>query len=321
MSYTANGFTATSSDWREVSKGEPCPICEKPDWCLITGPEGSIEAAVCMRVESSNQRDNGGYLHRLRENDNARNWSPSPRSSSPARKEKPKGKSYATASEAVKSLECYLGKRTKDWTYHDADGEPIGMVLRWDQPDGKKDIRPIAKHADGWRVGGMPEPRPLYSLPKLKKAERAYIVEGEKCAGAVQSIGLAATTSPHGSKSANKADWSPLAGKECVILPDNDGPGRAYAETVTTILGRLSPAPTVRVVEITELPDGSPMPNGGDVVNWLEGHGDAAEPESMVDEIEAVISTGRGWRTTRTITILVAVSCRGFARAFVVLHP
>ena len=293
MSYTANGFTATSSDWREVSKGEPCPACGKRDWCSVTGPEGLIEAVVCMRTESDNQRSNGGWLHRLGNNAQSSGYEhPSHHrpAASPARKEKPKGKSYATASEAVKFLECYLGKRTKDWTYRDSDGEPIGMVLRWDQPDGKKNIRPIAKHADGWRVGGMPEPRPLYSLPKLKKTGRVFVTEGEKCADAAQSLGLTATTSPHGSKSAGKTDWSPLAGKECVILPDADVPGRAYAETVTTILGRLSPAPTVRVVEITELPGGTPMPKGGDLVDWLEGHGDSAEPESMLLEIEAMVN-------------------------------
>ena len=257
-SYSPNGPAATV--WREATKREPCPICEKPDWCSITGPEGAIEATVCMRVESSNQRDNGGWLHRLGDNAQTNGYEhPSYRQASPTRKEKPKGKTYATAAEAVKSLECYQGKRSATWTYHNVDGEPIGMVLRWNKSDGKKDIRPIAKHADGWRVGGMPEPRPLYALHKLGSAERVYIVEGEKAADAAQSIGLTATTSPHGSKSAGKTDWSPLAGKECVILPDADDPGREYADKVTAILGKLSPAPSVRVVEITELPGGTPI--------------------------------------------------------------
>jgi len=116
MSYATNGFSTTDSEWREVSKGEPCPICEKPDWCSITGPEGLIEAAVCMRIESGNQRDNGGYLHRLRENNDAKNWSPPPR----PRKAKPKGKVYETAKGAVESLERHLGRRSQDWTYHTA---------------------------------------------------------------------------------------------------------------------------------------------------------------------------------------------------------
>ena len=36
-------------DWVRVSRGAPCAICEKPDWCTVSG-DGS--AACCMRVES-----------------------------------------------------------------------------------------------------------------------------------------------------------------------------------------------------------------------------------------------------------------------------
>ncbi len=57
------------SEWREATKGEPCPICEKPDWCSLTGPEKAIKAVVCMRVKSDNKRPNGGWLHRLRDDE------------------------------------------------------------------------------------------------------------------------------------------------------------------------------------------------------------------------------------------------------------
>ena len=36
-------------------------------------------------------------------------------------------------------------------------------------------------------------------------------------------------TSPNGAKSANKADWSPLAGRAAIIWPDADEAGRGYA--------------------------------------------------------------------------------------------
>lgn len=70
-------------------------------------------------------------------------------------------------------------------------------VVRWDA-DGGKTIRPIARHADGWRIGAMPEPRPLYALPRLADGSRIYVVEGEKCADAARGIGLVATTSTGG---------------------------------------------------------------------------------------------------------------------------
>ena len=58
----------SDAEWYEVSKSHRCPICEKPDWCSATGPQGDPDAVVYMRIESDNQRGNGGWLHRLREN-------------------------------------------------------------------------------------------------------------------------------------------------------------------------------------------------------------------------------------------------------------
>ena len=64
-----------------------------------------------------------------------------------------------------------------------------------------------------WCLRGMPDPRPLYNLPKLADAERVYVTEGEKATDALCSIELTATTSAHGSQSPDKTDWSPLWGK------------------------------------------------------------------------------------------------------------
>ena len=171
-----------------------------------------------------------------------------------SRRNKP-SKVYQTADEAIAALEQQHGSRSAVWYYHDADSEPIGAVVRWDRPAGGKDIRPIARCGNGWQVGGMADPRPLYGLPDLGGAERVYIVEGEKAAATVRSLDLVATTSAQGSKSAAKTDWSPLAGKECVILPDNDEPGERYVKSVIGLLGKLSPPPNVRVVRLEQLAD------------------------------------------------------------------
>ena len=39
--------TATASKWIHVTKHNPCPICGKPDWCLISK---DVEAAICARI-------------------------------------------------------------------------------------------------------------------------------------------------------------------------------------------------------------------------------------------------------------------------------
>ncbi len=172
-------------------------------------------------------------------------------------------KTFKSAAEAVAELEHRHGTRSAWWTYTDAKGEPVGVVVRWDRSGGGKDIRPVSRTPAGWIIGGMPTPRPLYRLPTLADAQRVYIVEGEKVADAVGSVGLIGTTSPHGSQGASSADWSPLAGKLCVILPDNDDPGREYGDDVAAILAKLTPTPTVKVIELPHLAP------SGDAVDYI----------------------------------------------------
>lgn len=202
-------------------------------------------------------------------------------------KHRPSGKTFPTAEAAVVELERRHGKPSATWTYHDAEGEPVGLVVRWDTADGK-DIRPVARHADGWRIGAMPEPRHLYKLPELADAELVVVVEGEKCAEAARSLGFVATTNAGGAQAAGKTDWRPLAGKEVWALPDNDKPGRKRNEWVASTLTPLGC--TVKIIDLPGLPD------GGDVVDWIDAHGDAAEPDSMREEIEAMAKATPIWR-------------------------
>ena len=170
---------------------------------------------------------------------------------------------YPTGMAAIGALEATHGPRSSHWLYRTAEGEPVGAVVRWDLPDGDKNIRPVARTDEGWIVGGMPTPRPLYRLPELVDAVRVFITEGEKAAEALCKLGLSATTSPHGSQCAHQADWSPLAGKECVILPDNDEAGAQYQEAVVAALSMLSPVPVMKVVELPAIPV------GGDAVEYI----------------------------------------------------
>jgi hypothetical protein len=202
------------------------------------------------------------------------------------------GRTFTTAPDAVAELERRHGPRSATWTYANAAGDPVGLVVRWNTPTGK-DVRPVSRKADGlgWIIGGMPTPRPLYGLPDLvgtKPGERVYVVEGEKAADACRACGLTATTSPHGSKSAAKADWSPVAGREVVILPDFDGAGETYADDVARLVTAAG-AKAVRVVRLVDLWAG--MPKGGDMADLVEHRGGDVEPiraevEALADKAE-----------------------------------
>lgn len=121
------------------------------------------------------------------------------------------------------------GTHAATWTYHGEDGSECFHVARFAIADGKE-FRPIHRSKGGYVIGDPPGLLPLYGLPSLNGAGRVYVVEGEKCADAARSIGLTATTSAHGSKSAHKTDWRLLAGRDVVILPDNDPAGQGYAQ-------------------------------------------------------------------------------------------
>ena len=55
-----------NSDWHNVSRKEPCPICHKTDWCSISN-DGAV--CVCHRVESDRPTKSGyGWIHSLRSN-------------------------------------------------------------------------------------------------------------------------------------------------------------------------------------------------------------------------------------------------------------
>lgn len=194
-------------------------------------------------------------------------------------------KAYATADEAQKVYERQYGRRLRWYLYDDAEGRQVGRVLRWDRPDGKV-IRPLSLHADGWRLEQMPEPRPLYRWQSERwqsedAGERVYVVEGEKCCEAMRErLGLFATTSSGGSNAAGKSDWSPLAGREVVILPDADDAGRKYADDVAALLHELDPPAIVRVVEL----DGLEL--GGDVADLYEACQSDDELKALRQKIE-----------------------------------
>jgi putative DNA primase/helicase len=192
---------------------------------------------------------------------------------------------FGTANEAIKTLEKQHGPRAALWTYHDAGGEPIGAVVRWNLSDGDKDIRPVSRSGSSWIIGAMPRPRPLYHLPDLRDADPStliYVTEGERAAEAAISIGLSATTSAGGSQAARFTGWTPLAGRTVYVLPDNDTAGRHYANEVAGILQSLSPPAAVKIIELPGLAA------GGDIVDWLpqfNGDKDAAftELQRLVD--------------------------------------
>ena len=176
---------------------------------------------------------------------------------------------------------------TRRDAYHDRNGNEHFVVVRFDATNAKQ-FRPFFRNSSGWAIKDPPGKLPLFRLPQLiaRSGELVFIVEGEKCACDLATLGLLVTTSAHGAKSAYKTDWQLLAGREVVILPDNDAEGRAYAQTVAGILNRLSPPTLVTIVELAGLPP------KGDCVDWLDAR-ESQTPEDIKAELLALVQKAR----------------------------
>ena len=137
-----------------------------------------------------------------------------------------------------------LGAYSARWTYRAASGDVLGYILRFDGADGKQ-FRPLAYYAPAgggapvWRWEAWAAPRPLYGCDRLAARPSAFVVvcEGEKSADAATRLlpDFACVTSPNGSKSAAKADWSALRGRDVTIWRDADEPGLEYARKVAEL--------------------------------------------------------------------------------------
>ncbi len=202
---------------------------------------------------------------------------------------------FKTSQEAVEAYRTKHGPEAAMWTYHDPRGEPIGLVLRWNRKDGKKDYRPVWRFGDRWRQS-MPDTRPIYGLDRLTAAPgaRVFVAEGEKCADLLAGLGLLSTTSPGGSNSAGKGDWSPLAGREVVIVPDEGESGRKYEADVLQQLAALDPPAKACPIALPGLADREDVEqfidrvHGGDgqaarkAIEELAGRAAAATPRKRV---------------------------------------
>lgn len=199
------------------------------------------------------------------------------------------GANFASANDAVSALERKLGPCSRRWVYANAAGEPVGVVVCWDLPSGKKEFRPISRRGDRWYIGAMPEPRPPLGLPELTELPDGawvYIVEGEKAVDATRAIGMVATTSSGGSNAAAKTDWSVMRGKVVVIMPDHDDAGERYAADVA---GRCRAAGAAEV-RILRLVDSWPnLPRGGDIADVIEM--ERGEIEVISERIDSIAVT------------------------------
>ncbi|MFI5342770.1 MAG: DUF3987 domain-containing protein [Chlamydiales bacterium] len=173
----------------------------------------------------------------------------------------------------MNDLPSYVSKKhlTFFWLYQDANREPIAMVIRYDEPSRKKRFHQHHRDEKGKWVEGAPTPLPLFgihSLPKTNYDGFVCIFEGEKCCEAAHHLNLPAITSMMGSSQGHLADWAQLAQyrhcKKFTIFPDNDDPGRRYADKIISEIRRACPYAEISVCYV------STQQTGNDFVDWIK---------------------------------------------------
>ena len=290
-------MTGKRGDWQRVSKGRPCPVCSRRDWCLFAGPADAPVAAICARIESPKRCGEAGWLHVLR--DEGPTWTPWRRNISRAVRMMTKPGNgqpdfdkmtaefqAAVRPEALGRLAHNLGLSVESlrrlsvgWA---AEGRAVGIRLRL--PGGRK----LAVR--GGREG-------LFIPSSLEAGGRLLIAEGPTDTAALLDLGFAAVGRP--SCSGGVRLLAELVRQqqpsEVVIVADSDGPGKKGADSLAGSL--VAYCPTVRVI--------TPPTGLKDARQWVRSGATAAEVQEVIDAAEPLrlkISVKRKGRPCKTAT-------------------
>jgi hypothetical protein len=144
-------------------------------------------------------------------------------------------------------------KFDQEWEYQDEDRTTVFVKQRLRIGESGKTYRLYKVDPDGRRHPTLGDARIVpYKLPELLDAKTAgriiYVVEGEKAADALISIGVTATTAHTGAGSWPEAITEYFAGANVVIVPDNDLPGWRYAQKAVEAIWGI--AKNVKVVDL-----------------------------------------------------------------------
>ena len=166
------------------------------------------------------------------------------------------------------------------YRYRTPEGAEYARVFRYpeNRPARKADPytrRSGGKHAGTW-THRAPQNRWPYRIETLAESVPVVIVEGEKCADALAGLaeGFGVLSWLGGSGAVLRTDWDALAGREVILWPDADDPGR---EAMARLAGELDRIGAARVRMIDPEED---RPDGWDVA-------------------DAIGKDGWGWEETR----------------------
>ncbi len=187
-----------------------------------------------------------------------------------------KGIKYAESIEELTkrgAITPNYGITTAAYEYFAADGTFLYQKRRVEPGKiSKKDFHTIhfPNGDDNDHVIGRGCDAVLYNLPEVISALTVIICEGERKADVVKGFGLVGTTFDSGANSQISQDMiEVLSGKDLIILPDNDEPGRKYGNKIIEAMKGMA-----KSIKVVTLPD---LPAKGDIVDWVQVPGNNKE--------------------------------------------
>lgn len=197
------------SNWKEASKSNPCPLCQKPDWCSAT-EDG--KAVLCRRTDMA---PDGWKMLPTRTKDGFPIF-------------------------AVEEKKAVRPKQSRSWTYCNRNGNPLVRVWRVDDGKGGKPARWQERWTGKCWAKGLEDIQrhdiPVYRYEEVQNAitndQAIFIVEGEVCADILWGMGIPATTNIGGAGKWTASDTTDLTGAKVVLCPDRDEPGLRHMEDI-----------------------------------------------------------------------------------------
>ena len=175
----------------------------------------------------------------------------------------------------------------QEWQYQDEDRVTVFVKHRIRIGEFGKTYRLYKIDADGRRSTTLGDARIVpYNLPAMLDAKSAgriiYLVEGEKAADAIKSIGMIATTAHTGAGSWPQAITEYFAGAQVIILPDNDVAGWGYAYKAAEAI-----LPIVKSLKVVDL---GLQGQGDDAYEFIEEGGSRDKLVALVKAASVLTS-------------------------------
>ena len=223
-----------------VNKARLCPICEKPDWCLVAV---DLSAAICARIAEGAVKRVGdaGYLHILipgKMPDRTEYRRPKPRPVIDFTEQAHQAQSTIT-DEQVDRLAVSLGVTAKSLKRLSVgyDGQAYTFPMR----DEKRRIIGVRRRfEDGRKLSVKGSTNALFIPKGLSENGRLVICEGPTDCAAALDLGFNAIGRPNcDSKIEMTARFA--EGRKVTIVADNDTPGIKGARKLARKLIRHCP--------------------------------------------------------------------------------